>query len=566
MKAEMTPGMRKICFILFLGAAGITALKILLVGYDIDEQYALAMSMRLLEGDHFLSQMWEPHQTSAFLAALLMMPYLLLGHTTTGIVLYLRAVGLLLHGGIVILFTKECRRQMQLSSVSTWLIGCILFFSLPKLMFTPEFSNMQIWFLLLLMWSLMRYTAQPAKSVPYLLAAGVSLTLEVLSYPSSLIVLPFCLFILARYRGSISLRRVWLIFLLPCVIVFLCFCWLVILPLLPGEFTRLLNIVASDGSHRTSLWNKLAINGASLWKILCYFLLYGGCGLAVCLITPSIRQQKRKGWIWWFLVFTLTGQLLIWLFGDSYPNYPSIEYFLVSGIGFLLWLRHSPGKISFLDIGVALPLVAFLGIVLLTNHPLMVSAPFLGISTAGTLFWLFRSQGSVKKVSGKMTSILCIWVVVLLFGKCYMVRTTGGQHYTIFHEISLIRKGPAAGIFADRPAVLRSQSMTDFVKEWITQGASVFYAGNSPEVYCIEKMRICTPSTISSPTFDDKMELYFEENPDKIPEYVLCDKAVLAGSPYLSQWVSMHCSPEPIGEDDYCILWHWKSAAETTVE
>ena len=61
---------RLIHIVLFFLCA-VTAIKILLVGYDIDEQYAIAMSYRLLRGDFPLLNMWEPHQTSAFLSALL---------------------------------------------------------------------------------------------------------------------------------------------------------------------------------------------------------------------------------------------------------------------------------------------------------------------------------------------------------------------------------------------------------------------------------------------------------------------------------------------------------------
>lgn len=84
-------------------------------------------------------------------------------------------------------------------------------------------------------------------------------------------------------------------------------------------------------------------------------------------------------WSYTLLIVTLFGQLLIWIFGNRYPNYPLVEYFFVPAL-MLALIRpgNEPEKnVSFLF--VLLPLNAFIGIVFMTNHPLLVSAPFLGI-------------------------------------------------------------------------------------------------------------------------------------------------------------------------------------------
>ena len=63
------------------------------LGYD--GEYQLAMCRRLLQGDKLFLEMWEPHQTSSFLPAFLMWIYISLLGTTTGIVVYLQARGVL---------------------------------------------------------------------------------------------------------------------------------------------------------------------------------------------------------------------------------------------------------------------------------------------------------------------------------------------------------------------------------------------------------------------------------------------------------------------------------------
>jgi hypothetical protein len=65
-----------------------------------DAEYQLAMAYRLIKGDAMITAMWEPHQTSAFLCAILMKLYMLVTGTTTGIVLFTQFAGLLIRGSI----------------------------------------------------------------------------------------------------------------------------------------------------------------------------------------------------------------------------------------------------------------------------------------------------------------------------------------------------------------------------------------------------------------------------------------------------------------------------------
>ena len=41
----------------------VAAVNQLLIGFDIDEGYAVSMPFRLLQGDHLFADMWEVHQT-----------------------------------------------------------------------------------------------------------------------------------------------------------------------------------------------------------------------------------------------------------------------------------------------------------------------------------------------------------------------------------------------------------------------------------------------------------------------------------------------------------------------
>ncbi|MBO6015435.1 MAG: hypothetical protein J6P60_02465, partial [Lachnospiraceae bacterium] len=82
---------------LLLIASILAAVAKILVGFDIDEGYALALPYRFLMGDRLFTQMWEVHQTSALFASVILYPFIRITGTTTCLVLYVRIVCTLLH-------------------------------------------------------------------------------------------------------------------------------------------------------------------------------------------------------------------------------------------------------------------------------------------------------------------------------------------------------------------------------------------------------------------------------------------------------------------------------------
>ena len=82
---KLTGKYRKI----ILGILGIFVIglqfKFIFTELNIDTEYAIAMSWRMLEGDFMLENMWEPHQTSAFLLAFIIKIYTAVTGTKEGI-------------------------------------------------------------------------------------------------------------------------------------------------------------------------------------------------------------------------------------------------------------------------------------------------------------------------------------------------------------------------------------------------------------------------------------------------------------------------------------------------
>lgn len=98
----------------------------------------MTMSYRLAMGDHMFSQMREPHQTSAFLLAFFVKIWMWATGTTTGIVLYLNAVSLLIKLLVVLFLYNTLKRYC--SRTASFFAASFLAVSNAKIYITLDFS------------------------------------------------------------------------------------------------------------------------------------------------------------------------------------------------------------------------------------------------------------------------------------------------------------------------------------------------------------------------------------------------------------------------------------------
>lgn len=541
-------------------------IKILFVGYDIDEQYAAAMSYRMLKGDFPLLDMWEPHQTSGFLSAFFMLPYLAVTGTTTGIILYLRICGLLCHTCVTVLLYQTLRRFLDKDY--SLLLCCIFFLSLPKFMLFPEFSNMQLWFLMLCIIFLMQYYA--TGSPLCLTGAGLFLSLEILTYPSTVFSFFACLFCIIRHHGRLlqrhSLSKELAYFILPCTFCAAAFFAMLLSRLSFSQIWELLSVIANDGSHCVPLSTKFLAHTKSLLEILLLLFIYASAATAFYAIFRKCKLCQGLSFLWGrlLLLCSLLGQVGIWLLGNQYPGYPSLEYVLFP-LGAVILTTKKERSTPVFTLFIIVPLVAFPGILLFSNHPFIVSLPYLAPCSIGALALLGLGQHSAPLKERpdffprflSLRSIVLLWLIVLIFGRCYMVRTTGGTHYTAVDKLSLMREGPALGIIADRETVRRYRINYTFITDNLPKDVRIFYAGVSSDFYLMKDMGICTPSTISTPTFDDKVTSYFRTHPDKLPQYIVCEADLpdMYTDGWLSCFIRQYCSETPVFANDFLLIY-----------
>ena len=110
--AESERMWKAIRLILLLGSF-LAAMKLIFVDYTLDEEYQIVMAYRHLRGDMLFKEMWEPHQTSAFLCAGLIWIYRTVTGTITGVVLFLRFVTLGIQLGLSYFVYRTLIRIME---------------------------------------------------------------------------------------------------------------------------------------------------------------------------------------------------------------------------------------------------------------------------------------------------------------------------------------------------------------------------------------------------------------------------------------------------------------------
>lgn len=109
--------------------------KTLFVGLEIDEEYAFSLGFRLVKGDRLFYTMWEPHQLSALPAALVLALYTAIAGTTTGALLFVRAVVLVCKAAMSAVFYRDFKQTI--GRHGALLSAVVLFVYTPKWFLGP---------------------------------------------------------------------------------------------------------------------------------------------------------------------------------------------------------------------------------------------------------------------------------------------------------------------------------------------------------------------------------------------------------------------------------------------
>lgn len=538
-------------WLLIIGSV-LAAIKLIFVDYTLDEEYQIVMAYRRLQGDTLFGSMWEPHQTSAFGCFILLKLYTMFTHTTEGVVVFIRFCTTLIQLGLSVWLYKVLKKFV--SEKYAFLLGLIFFNYVPKLIQIPEFSNMQLWFFTVTVLALVQYYAKNSleesvkqvqtvtngqsqssvkegKKWGYLILAGIGMSLEVLSYPSCLVLFPvFGVFILFASEKGKKLRDAFL-FAVTCGVCGTLWLLYVMASVALEDFLRNVQYVLSfDGTHNLDIaqQTKGTVLLAELGETLILLVVVFAVGILLSFVTERIWKKKLPLPVS-VVVASEVVQLFYWVVKQVGYEKPQI-IMLVCLLLPIIYIWKNKNETGFL-------LPAFLGswtvliAVLYMSDLGLWNAAAQGILGAifGLAFWIviYEKENQAKK-QGIILFLLITLALTNIFGKGFTVKYGKTQTNTILGIRNVVRKGPAKGIFSHYMlGYIMDSDYEDFLSQ-VPEGSKVLIvtnmvegAGTSP--YMFGNYEICHFSIVDPTTYDEKLLTYWELYPEKQPDVIVVD-------------------------------------------
>ncbi|MBO4615943.1 MAG: hypothetical protein J5717_01200 [Lachnospiraceae bacterium] len=531
MNKEKTSISVKIMFILGI----LVNIKSIFVDYDGDAGYAFAMASRLLNGDKMFVGMWEPHQTSAIFTAIFMKLYKTVFATTDGVVLFLNTVNFLFYLAVTIFAIKTFSKFVNKNA--SVMMGIVLLVLRPKIAQTFDYANLTIIFSAMFFLLLIRYLVCEHKLWTLILSA-VFLCFNVLAYPTAAILymgMLICIFAYSEHKLRDFLISSGTCFILGGVYVG----YFAITIGLKNLIDSVGNIVSAD-SH----------SGASVYTGASYFKEFA-IGTVVILVSVVLayltyllinRGSKKKNFEV-ILAFFYAGLVIAESFivpvlfkGENLGTWSldRICLFAVAVFGLLGYRYLDGAEKKIYIIGMLTSILTFISVLLLTNLPFITAFGYFHIAAMVSIMSLSVKAGRTATEGDSNTlGYLCVATLVILLFSQGRANIIGVENY--------IRTGPRKWSVSTLADCNKNRISSDEWKAELTDNDAVLIVktnGIDPIYYMFSDAKAATNSTISTPTYGEGLQHYWELNPDRVPTVIAipCWDGVEEGNP--PKWIS----------------------------
>lgn len=505
----------------------VSLVKRIFVGFDMDEQYSVALLYRIASGDLLLKEMWEPHQTSAIVLAPLVKAYMAVKGDTEYLMVFLRLVGALIQALIAVLWCRVVARKTERSIAA--FSAAIILFVLPKWIQSPEFTNMQVWMLITTCVCLI--AAIEKNSFGLAIVAGAFFTLEVLDYPSCvLLIIVFVIFLRKDLKKLLGM-------LIVPIASFVAFVTYLLSHMSVNELFASVSHILSDGSHSEGFRDKIIKYISELPQLAVHVLIYALIGVAVSLLWHVLVRKKKAGGrifadsLCICSAVALLDQFRFWFSDGAHIVHPQYGYFVLFAAGIILYIKDRDKFDDKWSLWVKLiytaSFVGFLSVLALTNLDIRASFVHLLPGMIMSVVLLAeRYKSSDARESRIMMGILLVSISMLfLFGQICVVRTSNEGRY---EDMRFVRQkslyGASKGIYCAYMEGYESNDNYLLLKQNMPDGSKLLYVGVDNATYLMGNYVVCEPSTISTPVYEG-LEDYYTINRERIPEYIVFDKS-----------------------------------------
>lgn len=525
----------------------LVTVKRVFFGLDIDEEYSVALIYRLGNGDLPLKEMWEPHQTSAILAAPFAWAFMRVTGGSEHLLIFLRVLGAVFGAGTAVYWYGTFKDEFgKLSSVAT---AFMIYIVLPKWIQSPEFNNMQIWLLVCALASV--YGAMRDEK-PWMAAlTGIFLTLEVLAYPSCV-----SIFILFVVWAVVKARKLIVGLIVPPVVAFAGFMASLLSKMSFGEVFKFLGYAFKDDAHSEAIGSKLLGQLSDVPMLLLHLAVYAAIGVIIYLI--FFRKSRDCDAVTVIalamVVAAFVDQFVRWVVFRDVLVGMGLSYVVLGACGCVLCTKMQKGADrSFSLLAMGSSLLAFLSVFLLTN--LKVNAVFVHLlpgALVAVLAYSKKYAGSARRLA---VAALGAMLFVSAFSQMWLLRINNQGTY---EDIRLVRQkalyGAVKDVYLEYSDGFTVNECYELLEGVVPEGSKVLYVGIHNMIYTLGDYEVCSPTTISTPVFGQNVVEYFGFNPEKVPEYVIVSKGLKEEygviKPEFKEWLSCCAPGGPVAENE----------------
>lgn len=522
--------------------------KTLFVGLEIDEEYAFSLGFRLVKGDRLFYTMWEPHQLSALPAALVLALYTAIAGTTTGALLFVRAVVLVCKAAMSAVFYRDFKQTI--GRHGALLSAVVLFVYTPKWFLGPDYISQQFHFTVAAFLCFYHYYTHGFRR-PWLVVLGaVCACFSFLAFPQSALAAAviFIGMVLLGRRGKepmiCKIPRGAVLFVLGCMACAAAFLAYV----LPGMgltvFLQRVSLILNDPQYDFTTSQRLALLASQALNTAKFLAKPLAASVVLCLLWWAKTRQKRD---WtdlalnlWAILATLLCAVRAVADSSSDERYFMPALVLAAAWAFrkgrgtarepLFWLGFLPGIAAY----------AFI----LRSTLLGFSATFMYLTwpaLCGCFAMLARRQ--MEPEQEKLPQGQCVLAALLVFllvCRFWCVLVTGWKPANVATaNLKQITAGPAAGTWADEKAadmqMALYEALEPFAGKQVLQaigeqhGLGFMMAGGT--------LTIGQASVISGTDSDPRFIQYYEELPEKRPDVILYDEAEVRDMAAFHAWI-----------------------------
>lgn len=555
-------------------AAGIK----IFTGFDIDEGYAVSMPYRLLQGDKLFLDMWEVHQTSVFVPAAFLALFDKITGDTTGAVLFLRIVATLIHAAVSTAVFVSMRKRCTTAWAA--LLALLYLNLLPKWLISLDFSMQQVWGITIVLLLLKKEAETGKKSYSFWM--GIVLAMTVLAYPGMVLAYPALMVSICMLHKGEEIKTKFnkcALMTAGCAVMAVAFLAYVLSSMSLTEFIESIPMVFMDGTHQFTMQTKLMLYVTQWMNVTKQLLILSAPSLIITIVfycvdkkkNADVAHRKARTFLVFLLSFVTVTALLVLLANvvgvQMGPFHFQVRYLLffllMFGWSIVQLRKERGGESRFLFWGPMFQmLVAFVAILIFSNVGPDSSSSYLSAGLVAGVVLLDRISATIgEKWNRAAYLVTALFVLSLIFCKGYYVRVTEYGPSNILEPRKQIEAGAVCGIYVSEADYERIMSDYETIQNATTGEEKLLYLGTEGISNLYGNGDFVSPSTISTPAFNEQWVTYFEMYPHHEPDVIALAKNTIdnrekffAENP-LGIWIAQRYDVENMEEtESLCII------------